>query len=373
MFARFHAFNWLLCSILLATTTARAGELLVEAESFQQRGGWQLDTQFIEQMGSPYLLAHGLGQPVADAVTKATLPESGKYTVWVRTFDWVARWKAPGTPGRFALTINGKQISDQLGTEGSQWHWQKAGEVQLEAGAIELKLHDLMGFDGRCDAIYLTTDAAAKPDNSNEVMSSWRRQALGLKDAVETKSGYDLVVVGGGYSGMGAAISAARMGCKVALLQDRGVLGGNGSSEVRVWAQGLIRRGKFPRIGEIIEEFADKATASPAPAEQFGDELKLKVIQAEKNIDLFLHHHAFRVAMQGKKLESVDAIDALSSQIRRFSAPLFVDCTGHAWIGALASADWEMTPEGRMGMSNMWTWLKSEDPRPFRRRRGPCP
>ncbi len=120
-------------------------------------------------------------------------------------------------------------------------------------------------------------------------MSAWRRQALGLKESVETKSGYDLVVVGGGYSGMGAAISAARMGCKVALLQDRGVLGGNGSSEVRVWAQGLIRRGKFPRIGEIVEEFADKATASPAPAEQFGDELKLKVVQAEKNIDLFLH------------------------------------------------------------------------------------
>ncbi len=45
------------------------------------------------------------------------------------------------------------------------------------------------------------------------------------------------------------------MGCKVALIQNRPVLGGNGSSEVRVWAMGLIRRGEFPRIGEIVEEF----------------------------------------------------------------------------------------------------------------------
>ena len=352
-------------AFLTLTSFACSAELLVEAESFQKRGGWQLDTQFIQQMGSPYLLAHGLGQPVADATTTVTIDKAGKYSVWVRTFDWVARWKAPGHPGRFALSINGQQLSDQLGTEGSQWQWQRAGEIELKSGPVELKLHDLMGFDGRCDAIYLTTDASAKPDNSNEVMSDWRRQSLGLTKAVETKGGYDLVVVGGGYSGMGAAISAARMGCKVALLQDRGVLGGNGSSEVRVWAQGLIRRGKFPRIGEIVEEFADKASASPAPAEQFGDELKLKTVQAEKNIDLFLHHHAFRVSLNNTRLESIDAIDILSSQVRRFTAPLFVDCTGHAWIGALAAADWEMTPEGRMGMSNMWTWAEAKEATTF--------
>ncbi len=353
---------WLCC---LGSSNASADGVLVEAESFQDRGGWQLDTQFIEQMGSPYLLAHGLGKPVKDAVTTVPIKTAGKYTVWVRTFDWVARWKAPGTPGQFSLSINGSVVSDKLGTEGANWQWQNAGTVDLKAGNAELKLHDMKGFDGRCDAIYLTTDANAKPDNSNEVMSSWRRDALGLKESVENKTGYDLVVIGGGYSGMGAAISAARMGCKVALVQDRAVLGGNGSSEVRVWAQGLIRRGKFPRIGEIVEEFADKATASPGNAEMFGDELKLQVVKAEKNIDLYLNHHAFRVAMQGKRLESVDTLDVVESKVRRFTAPLFVDCTGHAWIGALASADWEMTPEGRMGMSNMWTWAEANQPTTF--------
>ncbi len=360
-----------LMSILLVGLLApaaphlQAAEVFVEAESFDDRGGWQLDTQFIQQMGSPYLLAHGLGKPVRDAVTRVAIPQAGKYVVWVRTFDWVARWQAPGTPGRFALLINGSPVAEDLGTQGADWQWQRAGEVELAAGQAELVLHDLTGFNGRCDAIYLTTDAHAEPDNSNEVLPPWRRELLGLQDSIAATGPYDLVVVGGGYSGMGAAISAARMGCRVALIQDRPVLGGNGSSEVRVWAMGNIRRGRFPRIGEIVEEFADRATKSPGRAEEFGDEPKEEVARAEENIDLFLNHHAFAVQMQGNRIETIDALDVRTSQIRRFRSPLFVDCTGHGWVGEKAGADWDMTPEGRMGMSNMWTWDEAAEPTTF--------
>ena len=94
-------------------------------------------------------------------------------------------------------------------------------------------MHDLTGFDGRCDAIVFTK-GTEPPPNSSDILPVWRRTLLGLQEKPTLESGYDLVVVGGGYSGMGAAISAARMGCKVALIQDRPVLGGNGSSEVRV-------------------------------------------------------------------------------------------------------------------------------------------
>ena len=79
--------------------------MLVEAESFADPGGWMLDTQFIANMGSPYLLAHGMGRPVKDAITEIQLPAAGTYRVFVRTKDWVARWKAPGQPGRFQLLI----------------------------------------------------------------------------------------------------------------------------------------------------------------------------------------------------------------------------------------------------------------------------
>jgi hypothetical protein len=345
--------------------SVRAEEHLIEAESFEVLGGWSLDTQFIQQMGSPYLLAHGLGKPVADASTTIEIKQPGSYTVWVRTMDWVARWQAPGTPGKFSLLVDDTLVSDQLGTQGEKWNWQRAGSVKLAAGKRKLRIQDATGFDGRCDAIYLTSDSDRIPDNSDEILSPWRRKLLGIEDKIEVLDGYDLVVVGGGYSGMGAAISAARMGCKVALIQDRGVLGGNGSSEVRVWAQGLVRRGRYPRIGEIIEEFADKAPASPAAAEAFGDDVKEQVVRDEKNIDLFLFHHGFRVTKSGDRIEAVEAIDIRSGRMRRFEAPLFADCTGHAWIGHAAGADWVMAPKGRMGMSNMWTWAEADQPTKF--------
>lgn len=365
-----HPFLRLLAVAVLTVSSdispsARAEQHLIETESFTSLGGWSLDTQFIQQMGSPYLLAHGLGKPVADATTTIDIRQAAEYVVWVRTMDWVARWQAPGHPGRFALKIDDTLVSDQCGTEGDKWHWQKVGKLPLASGKHQLRIQDATGFDGRCDAIYLSSEAGSTPDNSSEILNPWRRELLGIERPVEVLKKYDLVVVGGGYSGMGAAISAARMGCKVALIQDRGVLGGNGSSEVRVWAQGLIRRGRFPRIGEIVEEFADKAPASPAPAEAFGDAIKEQVVRDEKNIDLFLNHHGFRVAKEGDRLVSIDAIDTRSNRIRRFESPLFADCTGHAWIGHAAQADWVMTPKGRMGMSNMWTWAEADQPTQF--------
>src|SRR5476651_1805863 len=87
-----------------------ADQLLVEAESFKDSGGWVLDTQFIEIMGSPYLMAHGLGQPVKDASTTVTFPSTGTYHVFVRTKDWVAKWNAPGAPGKFQLAVDGKPL-----------------------------------------------------------------------------------------------------------------------------------------------------------------------------------------------------------------------------------------------------------------------
>jgi hypothetical protein len=359
--------------VLLAAFLAPAApsaEVLVEAESFSDHGGWVLDTQSIDVVGSPYLLAHGLGRPVRDAETTIDVPLTGRYRVFVRTKDWVARWGAPGKPGRFQVLVDGTPLAETFGTKGADWAWHDGGTVALERGKVRLALRDLTGFDGRCDAIYLTEDPTASPPaasapGDSSVLPPWRRRLLGLPERPEEKGRYDLVVVGGGYAGMGAAISAARMGCKVALVQNRPVLGGNGSSEVRVWAQGLIRRGKFPRIGEIVEEFADRATKSPGGDEEFGDEKKEAIVRAEGNIDLFLDHHAHAVEVRGGRIAAVIALDTRTSRERRFAGRNFVDSTGHGTIGHLAGADWDMTPEGRMGMSNMWAWAEAEAPAEF--------
>ena len=362
----------LICAVIagmlgVSSATAADDQVLVEAESFADHGGWVLDTQFINIMGSPYLLAHGMGRPVQDAVTDVTLPSTGTYRVFVRTKDWVAQWKAPGQPGRFQVLLDGKPLDAIFGTKSASWFWHDGGTVTIDRTKIRVALHDLTGFEGRCDALLFAKDLKWTPPNGATVLPEWRRDLLGLAERPIAKGDYDLVVIGGGYSGIGAAISAARMGCRVALLQNRPVLGGNGSSEVRVWANGLIRRGEFPRVGEIVEEFSDSATKSPGRAEEFGDAKKEALVRAEKNIDLFLNHHAYQVEVDGNRIEAVGVLDTRSGERFRFRGRLFADCTGHGTIGYLAGADWEMTPKKRMGMSNMWVWDELDQPVEFPR------
>jgi hypothetical protein len=357
-----------LCLALLASAilARSADQVLIEAEGFAQPGGWVLDTQFLDTMGSPYLMAHGLGVPVADAETVVKFPSGGQYRVWVRTFDWVARWKAAGTPGKFQVLVDGQPLAPTFGTKGADWEWHDGGTVEVQAEA-KIALHDLTGFNGRCDALFFTKDTNFTPPAKGPDHEAWRLAALGLPPQPEEAGTFDLVVCGGGYGGMGAAISAARMGLKVALLQNRPVLGGNGSSEVRVWAMGGIRRGKYPMLGEIVEEFQDTAKLSPGTFEEFGDAKKEAVIRAEKNITLFLNHHIYAVEMSAakKQIAAVIALDTRTNHRRKFRGKFFTDATGHASVAALAGADVTVREKEHLGMSNMWRWAQTETPQTF--------
>lgn len=364
--ARCTTFLALLGGTLLCLKAASAQTVLVEAESFADHGGWSVDTQFIHTMGSPYLLAHGLGQPVADAKGTVKFPDGpGTYRVFVRTKDWVARWNAPGHPGKFQLIIDGKPLNATFGTVGAEWHWQDGGTVQITDARTSVALHDLTGFEGRCDGIVFTKDPTFTPPNDAKALAAWRKQALGLPAKPAEAGPFDLVVVGGGYGGLGSALSAARMGCKVALIQDRPVLGGNGSSEIRVWSMGGTTTGTYPRLGEIVEEFADRATASPGLAEEFGDDRKAVIVGAEPNITLFLNHHAYAVETEGDRIIAITARDTRTGAETRFAGRLFADTTGHGSIGALAGAEFDMKEQGHMGMSNMWRWTDADAPQPF--------
>ncbi len=353
--------------IFLATAiVAQADTVLVEAESFKEHGGWSLDTQFIESMGSPYLLAHGLGEPVKDATTTVQLA-SGKWRVWVRTMDWVGRWKAPGAPGKFQVIVDGKPLAETFGTKGENWSWQDGGSFESK-GATTIALRDLTGFAGRCDAILLSNDPAFTPPSekeSNDINAPWRLKLAGLPEKPADGGKYDLVVVGGGYGGTAAAISAARMGCKVALIQNRAVLGGNGSSEVRVWAKGGIRTGLYPKLGEIVEEFQDLAKLSPGTQEEFGDDLKEKVVRAEPNVSLFFNEHMIGAEKKDTAITAVTSLNTKSGARTRFEGTLFCDATGHAFLGHLAGADYTMLEKGHLGMSNMWRWKEEAAPTKF--------
>ena len=152
----------LTCIAVACSLVAVAEELLIEAESFSQRGGWVLDQQFMDQMGSPYLMAHGMGIPVADATAEINIPQAGTYYVYARTYNWTSPWTDAEGPGKFRLALGGKLLKATLGHTGNSWQWQFAGKTVLKAGTTILALKDLTGFDGRCDLPYDRCEHAAR-------------------------------------------------------------------------------------------------------------------------------------------------------------------------------------------------------------------
>ena len=98
------------------TSAPATGEgVLVEAENFAVKGGWSVDQQFTFEMGSPYLIAHGMGRPVGDASTEVTIPAAGQYHVYVRTYNWTSPWSDKSGPGAFTISVGGSDLDATLG------------------------------------------------------------------------------------------------------------------------------------------------------------------------------------------------------------------------------------------------------------------
>ncbi len=346
------------------TSSKESGQFVfIEAEQFSNHGGWELDQQSMDQMGSPYLLAHGLGIPVEDATTSVTFPSKGQYRLWVRTRDWVAPWKAPGAPGRFKVAINGKQVPETFGTKGEEWHWHDGGIVHCERKCT-ISLQDLTGFEGRCEALLFCKDLDFEPLNEVEALTKFRRSLLGLPLEPVMGGEFDLVVSGGGFAGTCAALSAARNGLNVALIQDRPVLGGNGSSEVRVWPEGHTRQEPYTHVGEIVDEIAPDVvdrgkygTRNARLGDIYNDDRKLEVVADEPRITLLLEERVIGVEASNNKIKSVLIQNTRTSIQTIVRGEFFADCTGDATVGFHAGADFEISESGIMGFSNMWNVL----------------
>ena len=351
-------------------------DIFLEAESMSNCGGWVVDQQSMMQMGSPYLMAHGMGRVVEDASTEITLDESGSYRMWVRTRDWTRRWGKEQSAGQFQVIINGKASKSIFGTEQAEWHWQDGGVVRLKNGTNKIALHDLTGFNGRCDAIYFAADIRATPPTDGEALAAFRQEKSNAYQAIEGGE-YDLVVVGGGIAGCCAAVSAARLGCKVALIHNRPVLGGNNSSEVRVGLSGLIMQQPYPNLGllldelggvghwtkyeaeqnpsskrsqqimSILEKHPEKIQHNAGPKSNYEDEKKLALISAEKNITLFLSTHVTDIEKEGNKIVAVRGKNIKTGEETIFRGKLFADCTGDGDVGYLAGADYRMGRESK--------------------------
>ena len=308
---------------------AANSSLLVEAESFTNAGGWVVDQQFVDVVGSTYLLAHGKGKPVADAVTTAQFGAPGSYRLWVRTKDWTA--PLTNHPGSFKVVIGGAELPTVFGTVGQGWLWQDGGVVAVTSPATEVRLRDLTGFEGRCDALFFTTDLAFVPPNTLADLTAWRRTLLGLPATPPSAGNFDLVIVGGGIAGSAAAIAAARQGIQVALIHDRPFPGGNASRDVRVHTLGYTG-------GGIVLEINTPDLLIGSDLFVQSDERRLNALLAETNLHLFTEWRAFAANTNGAHIVSVDAKHNRTGQELRFTAPVFIDSTGGGWIGYWSGA-----------------------------------
>ena len=341
---------------LASACFVRAETVFLECEAFEEWGGWVNDTQFMDQMGSPYLLAHGLGRPVADARTTFVVRKTGTYDVWVRTKNWTSPWHPDIGAGTFNLIVNGQTLPNLLGAQGKgEWLWVKADPVKLERNKTNtVALHDRDGFDGRCDAVVFTTEADPWPLLNGPRHPSRVYKRGPLPD-------YDLCVVGAGIGGICTAVSAARLGLKVALVHDRPILGGNNSSEVRVHLGAWQNTPPYPRLGDVLAEFGPPTGGNAQPGAKYCDDAKMRIVQAEQNIDLFLNRRVNRV-----ETNAVGAVTCVRAQDTRYGdclgirARWFADCTGDGTVGYLAGADYRMGREAKGETGEPWAPEKAD-------------
>ena len=359
--------------------------VMVLATKFKDKGDWTVEQQFVLQMGSSYLFAHGLGTPLAhDAKTEINIPADGDYRLWVRTKNWTAFWSEGKTPGIFQVLVDGNpdlaefgvgktplnikagidsidgiDISKEARAARAQWYWQQGGVYHLEKGCHSIALHDLMGLDGRCDAIILTTSEEV-PGDSLEEYKELRSALLDLDKPVD-KGHYDFVVVGAGMSGLCAAIAAARLGLKVALIQDRYILGGNNSSEVRVGLGGQINMPPYPSLGYILNEIGPDRIGNARGAHHYQDWKKWDVIAAEPNISLFAGYTVVDAEMNDGKIVAVTAVEATEQTRIRISGNLFSDCTGDAYLAVMAGATTMMGREAKSEFGETLAPEKADD------------
>ena len=350
---------WIIMATVVVASPALAADIVwIEAERFENCGGWINDSQFIDLMGSPYLLAAGIGEPVKDAVTHIELPRPVRYRLWVRTKDWFPDHH----PGRFSVLIDGKAAGPEFGSSGKPgWRWEDGGTHEL-AGRVELRLRDLTGYYGRCDAIVLAADLAWTPPEDKDALAALRVELCGVSRDIKAAGQYDVVVIGGGLAGCTAAVAAARNGARVALIQDRPVLGGNASTEilvppVGVWPHGAKKPGPLdPRETGIVEEYRTAGNQKVAEGVLYSDRL-LRLVRLEPNLDLHLSTHATGVEMQpGSKsaIAAVLTVNVNTGQRLRFPGRIFIDCSGDSAVGVAAGAEFRTGKEPKSMYNEPW-------------------
>ncbi|WP_276168802.1 FAD-dependent oxidoreductase [Zobellia alginiliquefaciens] len=151
----------------------------------------------------------------------------------------------------------------------------------------------------------------------------------------------DVCIVGGGMSGICAAIAAARNGSKVLLMQDRSRLGGNASSEIRMHISGASQLKQVWRETGILEELVlTEAVTNPQRSYEMWDFVLYDKIVSEPNITLLLDTSFYDVEVSNGKIKKVWGLCSPTEEISEITATYFSDCTGDGSLAAKAGANY---------------------------------
>ncbi len=157
----------------------------------------------------------------------------------------------------------------------------------------------------------------------------------------KTTKAYDVVVVGGGMSGICAAIAAAREGVNTALINNRPVLGGNASSEIRMHICGADQHEKRKNAREtgIIEEILlENRKRNPQNSYSVFDTILWEKVTFQENLDLYLNTHITKVNTMEQQIESIEGVQLSTETEIIFISKIFADCTGDGAIAHLSGA-----------------------------------
>ncbi|NLB55337.1 MAG: FAD-dependent oxidoreductase, partial [Lentisphaerae bacterium] len=269
------------------------------------------------------------------------IPQKDNYRIWVRDRNWMRKY----SPGKFTIKVNNEGNGKVFGAMPSDsWLWEIAGDYMLDEGVNTISLHDLTGYFGRCASILLTTDLDYVPPREVERIHMERASIKGLDTRIKIGGDYDVIVAGGGPGGVPAAIACARMCSKTLLIQNRPMLGGNGSSEVGITFDGAAVNHVYARETGIAEEIRRLRDCDPKFTGDWTRAME-KLVAAEKNLTVVYNNHVNGVEMEGSSIKSVFTMNIRTLSKSKYSAKIFIDCTGDAWLGYFAGAKYRFGRE----------------------------
>ena len=161
---------------------------------------------------------------------------------------------------------------------------------------------------------------------------------------------FDVVVIGGGLSGVCAAVASARGGARTAIVQARSVFGGNGSSEIKMHIVGAgchMAKSNNSETGILMELLLENKRRNPYHAFPVWDSVLWEKVRFQENLESFLNTAVSDVEMEGDRIAVAVCYQNTTETAFRLSAGIFIDATGHGTIGVLAGAESRKGSESR--------------------------